>query len=263
MTYSDIKLEIDARDVAWLTLNREEKHNAMSATMMAEISHACGELGRNEQVRAVVLTGAGERSFCAGADLGWMKANFEKTRDERIAESGKLVETLESLNTLNKITIAKINGQAYAGAVGLIATCDIAISVEDARFSMTETRLGLTPANISPYVIERVGVSNARRILLNAHFFSAEEALQLGLIHKSVGPGELDEAVEQEIDSCLACAPGAIALTKELIRNVSRQTAEENRQYTARMLADAWETEEAQAGIRAFFDRKNPPWNPD
>jgi methylglutaconyl-CoA hydratase len=262
MTYSEIKLEIDQRNVAWLTLDREQKHNAMGSTMMREIHQACGEVGSNPDVRAMVLTGAGEKSFSAGADLGWMKENFEKNRQERITESGKLADTLETLNVLNKVTIARVNGQAYAGAVGLIAVCDIAISVQDARFSMTETRLGLTPANISPYVIERVGVSNARRILLNAHFFSAEEAVQLGLIHKCVGPGELDEAVEQEIDSCMACAPGAIAMTKALIRNVSRKSPEDNREYTTKMLADAWESEEAHAGIGAFFSRQKPPWGP-
>ena len=172
MTYEHVKLEIDERNVATLTLNREDKHNAMGTQMMREIQQACGEINANDAIRAVVLTGAGEKSFSAGADLGWMKANFEKNREERIAESGQLAETLEALNTVNKVTIARINGQAYAGAVGLICVCDIAIAVQSARFSLTETRLVLTPANISPYVISRLGVANSRRILMNAHFFS-------------------------------------------------------------------------------------------
>lgn len=261
MKYSDIKLGIDARGVAWITLNREEKHNAMSSRMMREICRACQELAANDSVRAVVLTGAGDRSFSAGADLGWMRENFEKSREERIAESALLAEMLEVLNNLNKVTIARVNGQAYAGAVGLICVCDVAISVRDARFSLTETRLGLTPANISPYVVARLGISNARRILLNAHFFEADEAVQLGLVHRSVERGELDGAVDREIASCLACAPGAIAMTKELIDKVSKQSAQQNREYTAQMLADAWETEEAQAGIGAFFTRQSPPWS--
>jgi methylglutaconyl-CoA hydratase len=261
MSYQDIKLEIDERQVATITLDRPQKHNAMGTRMMQELRAACEELNANREVRAVILTGAGDSSFSAGADLGWMKANFDKNREERIQESSLLADMLEALNTLNKITIARINGQAYAGAVGLICVCDIAVSVNTARFSMTETRLGLTPANISPYVIERLGVSNARRVLLNAHFFEADEAVRLGLVHRSVNPDDLDQAVESEISSCLACAPGAIAMTKELIRTVSRQTAGENREYTAQMLADAWETDEAQAGIGGFFNKQPPPWN--
>ena len=262
MSYTDINFEIDQRNVARITLNRPEKHNAMGTRMMQELHQVCDSISADEHIRAVVLTGSGEKSFSAGADLAWMKANFAKNREERIAESSLLAETLEAFNSLNKLTIARINGQAYAGGVGLIAVCDIAISVRDARFSLTETRLGLTPANISPYLVERLGVSNARRILLNAHFFEADEGMQLGLIHKVVEPDQLDQSVEAEISSALACAPGAIAMTKELIRNVSRQTAEENREYTAKMLADAWETDEAQAGIGGFFEKQPPPWSP-
>ncbi len=260
MTYCDIKLTTDDKNVAWLVLNRERKHNSMGHRMMREISQACQEISGNPAIRAVVLTGAGDKSFSAGADLGWMKDNFGMNREERVAQSALLADALESLDTLNKVTIARVNGQAYAGGVGLIAVCDIAISVDSARFSLTETRLGLTPANISPYLIARLGISNARRVLINAHFFSAEEGVQLGLIHRVVGPAELDNAVDHELKSCLACAPGAIAMTKELIRNVSRQTPEHNRQYTARMLADAWETDEARVGISGFFNKQPPPW---
>ena len=172
----------------------------------------------------------------------------------------EITECTNTLFTLNKITIARVNGQAYAGAVGIISVCDIAIAVERARFSMTETRLGLTPANISPYIIQRVGVSKARRILLNAHFFEAPEAVELGLIHKSVKAEDLDDAIESELKSTLACAPGAIAMTKELIRNVSRMSPEDSKEYTAKMLADAWESDEAQAGIGGFFNKQSPPW---
>lgn len=261
MDYQDISLDIDARNIATITLNREEKHNAMGSQMMRELNSACAEISVNSEIRAVVLTGAGQKSFSAGADLGWMKANFEKNREQRIIESALLADTLEALNSLNKVTIARVNGQAYAGGVGLIAACDIAISVNAARFSLTETRLGLTPANISPYLVERLGVSNSRRILLNAHLFDAEEAVQLGLVHKSVEAEDLDNAVESEIKSCLSCAPGAISMTKELIRKVSEQTADQNKNYTARMLADAWETDEAQAGIGSFFNKQSPPWS--
>ena len=260
MEYKEIRLEIDQRGVACLTLNREAKHNSMNSRMMREILRACKELSSLEWVRAVVLTGSGDKSFSAGADLGWMRENFERNREERMAESSILADMLEALNSLDKITIARINGQAYAGGVGLICVCDIAISVRTARFALTETRLGLTPANISPYVMERLGMSNCRRILLNSHFFDTVEALRMGLIHKRVDLDELDQEVEVEIQNCLDCAPGAIATTKQLLRKVSTQSADENREYTAELLAKVWETEEAQSGIQAFFDRKHPPW---
>lgn len=260
MQFQEIQLEIDRRDVAWLTLDREAKHNSMNSQMMREILKACEKLSSLDSVRAVVLTGAGEKSFSAGADLAWMKDNFERSRQERVAESAVLADMLEALNSLNKVTVARVNGQAYAGGVGLICVCDIAVSVRTARFALTETRLGLTPANISPYVMDRLGISNARRILLNSHFFDADEAVQLGLIHKSVEPEELDEAVEAEIRSCLACAPGSIATTKQLLRRIAAHSYEDNRNYTAELLAEVWETEEAQSGIRAFFDKTSPPW---
>ncbi len=260
MKYQEITLEIDQRNVAWLTLDREAKHNSMNSQMMREILEACEELSSLNSVRALVLTGSGEKSFCAGADLGWMRDNFERNREERQAESSILARMLEALNDLDKITIARVNGQAYAGGVGLICACDIAISVLTARFALTETRLGLTPANISPYVLERLGMSNCRRILLNSCFFDAQEALNMGLIHKRVDPKELDQSVEEEIQLCLDCSPGAIATTKQLLRRVSMQSADENREYTAELLADVWETEEAQSGIAAFFDKKPPPW---
>lgn len=260
MEYREIKLEIDPRGVAWLTLNREAKHNSMNSQMMREILGACKKLSALDSVRAVVLTGSGDESFSAGADLGWMRENFERTREERMAESSILADMLEALNNLDKITIARINGQAYAGGVGLICVCDIAVSVRTARFALTETRLGLTPANISPYVMERLGMSNCRRILLNSYFFGTDEALRMGLIHKRVDSGELDQEVDAEIQGCLDCAPSAIATTKQLLRRVSTQSAAENRKYTAELLAEVWETDEAQSGIRAFFDRKPPPW---
>ncbi|WP_423906875.1 enoyl-CoA hydratase-related protein [Candidatus Spongiihabitans sp.] len=260
MNYADISLEVDQRCVARLTLNRPQKHNAMGSRMMLELRDACKAISNDNAIRAVVLAAAGEKSFSAGADLGWMKENLARSRAQRIRESAALADVLEALNRLNKITIARVHGAAYAGGVGLIAVCDVAISVSTARFALTETRLGLTPANISPYLIDRMGISNARRTLLNGHVFDANEAVQFGLIDKVVEPANLDQAIEKELQSCLACAPGAIAMTKGLIRNVSQQTMQENREYTAKMLADAWETEEAIAGIGGFFKKKPPPW---
>lgn len=259
MNFETIKLDTDERGITTLTLNRPDKHNAMSSRMMQEITDAAKSLHHDDRVRGVILTGAG-RSFCAGADLGWMRENFARNREQRIAESEILADMLQALDRLNKPLIAKVNGQAYAGGIGLISVCDIAIGVAEARFSITEVRLGLTPANISTYLIGRIGVRNARRTFLNAHFFNGEEAASLGLLDKVVAADELDDAVDTEINELLDCAPGAVATTKELIRYVSTHSPEDTRDHTAALLADCWEGEEAQSGIQAFFDKQPAPW---
>lgn len=259
MNFETIKVDTDERGITTLTLNRPDKHNAMSSQMMREISDAARLLNHDDQVRGVILTGSG-KSFCAGADLGWMRENFARTREQRIAESEILADMLQALDRLNKPLIAKVNGQAYAGGIGLISVCDIAIGVAEARFSVTEVRLGLTPANISTYLIGRIGVRNARRTFLNAHFFNGEEAVSLGLLDKVVAADELDDAVATEIKELLDCAPGAVAMTKELIRYVSTHSPEDTRDHTAALLADCWEGEEAQSGIQAFFDKQPAPW---
>lgn len=259
MNFETIKLDTDERGITTLTLNRPDKHNAMSSRMMQEITDAAKSLHHDDRVRGVILTGAG-RSFCAGADLGWMRENFARNREQRIAESEILADMLQALDRLNKPLIAKVNGQAYAGGIGLISVCDIAIGVAEARFSITEVRLGLTPANISTYLIGRIGVRNARRTFLNAHFFNGEEAASLGLLDKVVAADELDDAVDTEINELLDCAPGAVATTKELIRYVSTHSPEDTRDHTAALLADCWEGEEAQSGIKAFFDKQPAPW---
>ena len=261
MNYETIQVATDPRGIATLTLNRPDKHNAMSSLMMREIRHAVADLDHDASIRAVVLAGNG-KSFCAGADLGWMRDNFSRTREERIAESEVLSDMLREMDTLGKPLIARVHGQAYAGGIGLISVCDIAIGVPQARFSITETRLGLTPANISAYLIGRIGAKNARRLFLNAHFFGGEEAVQLGLLDRVVPAEDLDGAVAAEVDELLECAPGAVAMTKALIAHVRTHDAESVRNHTATLLADCWEGEEAQAGISSFFERKPQPWKP-
>ncbi len=262
MTFETINLETDSRGVATLTLDRADKHNAMSSLMMQELRQAIGSLDQDESIRAVILAGNG-KSFCAGADLGWMRDNFARSRDERVAESEVLAAMLQEMDALSKPLIARVHGQAYAGGVGLISVCDIAIGVPEAKFSITEVRLGLTPANISAYLIGRIGPRNARRLFLNAHFFDGNEAVQFGLLDRVVPADALDAAVENEIRELLDCAPGAVAMTKELIAYVRSHGGEDNRRHTAALLADCWEGEEAQVAIANFFDKKPPPWQPD
>ena len=178
-------------------------------------------------------------------------------------ESEVLSDMLLEMDMLSKPLVAKVHGQAYAGGIGLICVCDIVIGVPTARFSVTEVRLGLTPANICAYLMARVGTRNARRLFLNAHFFDGEEALQYGLLDKVVSVDELDHAIELEIREILNCAPGAVALTKKLISYVESHDRESNRQHTVALLADCWEGEEAQVAIANFFEKKPPPWAPN
>ena len=260
MKYKTIILKIDERKIATLKLNRPDVHNAMSFEMIRELRKVVAELNANPVVRGVVLTGSG-KSFCAGADLRWMQKIAGQKREDRIAEAMELSEMLGELDQINKPLIGRINGLSFGGAVGLIACCDIVIAEEGALFSLTEVLLGLLPATISPFVLRRIGPSNARRVMLNAHRFSAEEAVHLGLISKAVSTEKLDEAIEKEINELLRCSPEAVSATKKLIAEVRGKNPAEVRVATIEKLANAWESESIKEGIDAFFSKRKPVWN--
>ncbi|MBV1882111.1 MAG: crotonase/enoyl-CoA hydratase family protein [Pseudomonadales bacterium] len=259
MSWNTIKVTIDERGVATLLLNRPEKHNSMNAELIAEVTEAAESLETNEKVRAVVLTGAGE-SFCAGGDLLWMKAMAEFNREERIIDSAKLATMLRKLNSLSKPLIGRINGQAYGGGNGMIAVCDVAIAVDSGKYCLTEVGLGLTPANIAPFVVAKMGQSSARRTFLNARPFSAAKGKELGLIDEVVSADELDATVEKELKYVLQCGPGAIAATKKLIFYVDSHDLATSQAYTAELLADTWDSDEGREGIRCFFAKETPSW---
>lgn len=256
--YETIALEQDERGVATLTLNRPEKHNVISGEMCGELSDAVSRLAADAS-RVVVLTGAG-KSFCAGGDLGWMRAQFQASRAERIAEARKLAYMLRDLNTLPKPVIGRINGTAMGGGMGMMAVCDIAIAADTGRFGFTETRLGLIPATISPYVLARMGEGRARRVFMSARVFGPEELLPLGLAARVVPAARLDAATEAEIAPYLQAAPAAVAASKALARRLGPVIDDALIEETIGKLADAWDGPEAQAGIRAFFDKTPPPW---
>ncbi len=259
MSFETIRIDTDARGVATLTLAREEKHNAMNAAMIAELTEAAARLAADAAVRVVVLTGAG-KSFCAGGDLDWMRSQFDATREERMAEARKLALMLRALNELPKPLIGRINGQAYGGGMGIMSVCDVAIAAEGARFGFTETRLGLIPATISPYVLARMGEGRARRVFMSARLFNANEAAALNLVARVVAPEALDEAVEAEVAPYLAAAPAAVAASKRLTRMLGTPIGDDVIAETAKRLADTWETPEAREGVGAFFERRKPGW---
>lgn len=257
--YQTLALNIDPRGIAYLTLARPQVHNALDAQLIAELQQAVAWLASQKELRGVVLSGEG-KSFCAGGDLGWMRANMDKSRAKRVAETTELALMLRAMNDLPLPLIGRINGPAYGGGVGMISVCDIAIGVATASFALTEVRLGLLPANIAPYVVARIGAANARRCMLTARRITAAEALSCGLLNAVVDAAELDAAVEQELADLLQCAPGAVAATKRLIAYVGTHDLPTNMLYTADRLADAWETAEGQEGVACFFAKQNPTW---
>ncbi|MGF1502971.1 MAG: crotonase/enoyl-CoA hydratase family protein [Paracoccaceae bacterium] len=259
MSFDTIRLETDATGIVTLTLARPEKHNAMNAEMIAELTRAAAELSTAEGVRAVVLAAEGE-SFCAGADLGWMRAQMEADRAARIAEARRLADMLSALDRLPLPLVARVQGQAYGGGIGLISVSDVAIGVEGARFALTETRLGLIPATIGPYVVARLGAAKARGVFFSAARFGAGEAVDLGLLSRAVARDALDEAVAETVRPYLATAPGAVAEAKALLRRLAPPIPEATIAASVEALADRWETEEARAGVAAFFDKRPAPW---
>jgi len=251
-------VEIDARGVATLWLARPDKHNAMNAEMIAELKQAALRLGRDPKVRVVVLRGEG-KSFSAGGDLDWMRAQMNADRATRIAEAGALAGMLAALNEMPKPLIGLAEGNAFGGGVGLLAVCDLAIGVRGARFGLTETRLGLIPATIGPYVIARLG-PKARAVFYSGALFPAAEAQALGLLGKVIDPDAVAETMEAEVAPYLSAAPGAVAAAKALSARLGLGVTQEAVARSIEALADQWETDEAREGITAFFAKQPAPW---
>lgn len=258
--YQTIGIDTDARGVATLTLARPDKHNALSAAMIAELTAAAARLGRDPAVRVVVLTGAGA-SFCAGGDLDWMRAQMAADGATRARAATGLARMLQAINTCPKPVIGRVQGNAFGGGVGMMAVCDVAIGVAGARFGLTETRLGLIPATIGPYVLARMGEAMARRVFMSARAFEAGEAVRLGLLAAAVAPEDLDAAIEAEVAPYLDCAPGAVAAAKALARRFGAPIDDATIAETIDALVRRWESPEAAEGIAAFFEKRKPGWS--
>lgn len=259
MTYETLDLSCDARGVATLRLNRADKHNALNSQVMSDIMQAAQVIAADEAMRVVVLRGAG-RSFCAGGDLGWMQAQMAAKPAARAKEAGKLAWMLQALNTLPKPLIGAVHGNAFGGGVGLASVCDVAIGADHIKMGLTEVRLGLIPATIGPYVIARMGEGRARRVFFSGRLFDAAEAVELGLLARSVPSEALEDAIEAEIAPYLQAAPGAVAEAKAFARSFGPKIDEETIQRTIATLEARWQTQEAETGINAFFAREKAPW---
>ena len=257
--FEAIKIDVDPRGVATLTLNRAEKHNALSAKMLAELTQAAADLGADDAVRVVVLTGAG-KSFCAGGDLEWMREQMQADADTRAKEAAKLAFMLQALNTMSKPMIGALQGNAFGGGVGMASVCDVAIGVDTLKMGLTETRLGIIPATIGPYVVSRMGEGRARRVFMSGRLFGAAEAVELGLLARAVPSDEMAAAVEAEVVPYLSCALGAVAAAKALARRLGPRIDEGTIAITIDALKSRWETEEAAEGIGAFFEKRKANW---
>lgn len=257
--YQTIDIDTDARGVATLTLARADKHNAMSGEMITELTQAAAQLAADDTVRVVILAAEG-KSFCAGGDLGWMQDQMAADRETRFREARKLAEMLGALNTLPKPVIGAVQGNAFGGGLGLISVCDVAIGLDTIKMGLTETRLGLIPATIGPYVVARMGEARARRVFMSARLFGAAEGVDLGLLARIVPAGDLAEAVEREVVPYLSCAPGAVASAKQLVRDLAPPIDDAAIDLTIGALVERWETDEAAEGIGAFFDKRKPGW---
>ncbi len=245
--------------IAWVALNRPGLRNAFNDQMLADLRAAFTALRAETDVRAVVLAAEGP-VFCAGADLHWMRRVLAYSYDENYADSLGLAETLYEIYTCPKPVIGRIQGAAMGGGTGLVAVCDIAIASADAVFAFTETKLGLTPAAISPYLLKRMGERNLREYFLTGERFSAARAVELGLVNAAVPAAELDAAIAAKVALVLSGGPQALAVSKELIREIDGRTIEENGPYTAEVITRLRMSPEGQAGMQAFLEKHKPPW---
>lgn len=260
MTEKSFLTERQDGGVVWLTLNRPEVHNAFDDRLIAALTDQLEELGQDETVRVVVLTGAG-RSFSAGADLNWMRRTATYTEDENLADARALARLMTTLDRLPKATIARVNGAALGGGVGLVACSDIAIASDEALFGTTEVRLGLIPAVIGPYVVAAVGQRPARRLMLSGERVSAAEAMRMGLVHHAVHHDDLDRAVARMVGEFLKCGPEAVAVAKRLIHDVAGRPVDDRlTDETARRIAAMRASAEGKDGIAAFLEKRKPGW---
>jgi methylglutaconyl-CoA hydratase len=245
--------------IATITLNRPEVHNAFNEVMIAELTEIFKEISEDEQVRVVVLTGEG-KSFSAGADLNWMKKMINFSYEQNLDDSLKLAELFYLMYSLPKPVIARVNGAAIGGGTGLVAVCDIAIASEKAKLSLSEVKLGLVPACISPYVIRKVGEGRCREFFLTGERLTAKRAAELGLVNQAVPPEELDQAVQEKAAQLVSSGPEALAMCKELLKNVPGMEFERAKTYTADMIASMRISDEGQEGMNAFLEKRKPNW---
>jgi methylglutaconyl-CoA hydratase len=257
-----LKSSTDKRGVLTLNMHRPQVHNAFNINMISDLTEKLLEADHNDSVRIVVITGSGS-CFSAGADLNWMRSLVDASLEDNESDALRLAKLMRSLNYLSKPSIARINGAAFGGGLGLITACDITIAVDNARFGLTEARLGLAPAVISPYVIRRIGEANARRYFLSGERFAGQQALDIGLVQQLVPADLLNDAVEDIIKELLKSGPLAVAECKQLAFEIAGHNAKSQQaidEYTAKLIARLRVSAEGQEGLAAFLEKRKPDW---
>lgn len=249
------------REEGWarIRLNRPEAGNALNGEVVSRLLSVLEELRADGALRAVVLTGTG-KLFCAGADLNEMKRTESLSVEQNLRDAERSGALFIALHEFPGAVIAAVNGPARGGGVGLVAACDFAIACTTASFAFTEVRIGIVPALISPFVLRKMGESRTRRLFLSGETFGAEQAAAWGLVDRAVAPEEFESAVQQQVALLRACAPGAIAQVKRLIREVGPLSIAESVPVTARLLAESRTSAEAQEGMAAFLEKRPPRW---
>lgn len=255
-----IDLVVDARGVATLTLARADKHNALSQAMIDALTQVATRIAADRRIRVVVLAAAGP-TFCAGGDLGWMRDQMAADTPTRRAAATSLAQMLGALDSVPQPLIGRIQGNAFGGGVGLACVCDVAIGVQTAKFGLTETRLGLIPATIGPYVLARIGAARARRVFLSGRVFGAEEAVALDILARAVPADALDGAIAAEVAPYLSCGPEAVAAAKAYARSLGPVIDAATIARSVDALIACWDGAEAAEGIAAFFDKRVPDWS--
>jgi methylglutaconyl-CoA hydratase len=262
LTPTTLDISIHHR-VAVVWMAREKVRNAFNETMIAELTAAFSRLGADDGVRAIVLAARGP-AFCAGADLEWMRRMSSYSLDENRRDARALADMLHTIYTCPKPTLARVHGDAYAGGMGLVAACDMAFAANTASFCLSETRLGLVPATIAPYVIRAMGAQAARRYFLTAERFEATEAFRVGLVHDITAPDQLDAAVNLTLGQLMATGPQAVRAAKQLVRNVAGRALDEQLlAETAELIARIRSSDEGREGIASFLGKRKSKWLAD
>ncbi len=253
-------LSIDVGTVATVTLNCPEVRNAFNDEVIAELTHAFTELGQKDSVRAIVLAASGP-AFCAGADLNWMRRMADYTHTENLADAAALAEMLRVIYTCPKPTVARIQGDVYAGGMGLVAVCDMAVSVDTANYCLSEVKLGLYPATISPYVIRAMGARAAHRYFLTAERFDAAEALRIGFVHAVVSADQLDDKVAEITKALTSASPNAVRECKTLLHHVAGKDINAALiDHTVQGIASIRASDEGKEGVQSFLQKRKPNW---
>lgn len=260
--YKTIKVNTNKKGVTNVTMIRPDVHNAFNAEMIAELTTAFEALDKNKETIIIILGSEGE-SFSAGADINWMKSMVQATQAENREDSLKLATLMRTINFCSKSVVARVQGLALGGGVGLIACCDIVLANESAKFGLTEAKLGLVPAVISPYVVDAISTRHARRYFQTAEIFTAQKAYEMGLVSEYCPIEQLDDLVEKQVKFLLSTGPSAKLISKKLVHSVVARTIPQQQkldEYTTQVIASVRVSPEGQIGLKAFLDKKKPKW---